>query len=95
MSRPFTCLLLGGVLAGVILGCETQPPAVRESTTTIVEEDEAIDAPDTTVQPDNGVEVGVGGGQGVDVNVNRGSSGTNAPGATTDINPTGNPDTAR
>jgi hypothetical protein len=86
--RLANCLLIG-LLAVAPAGCEPRPVVDGDDDTTIIEEDDSTietDGVDTTpAQPRNGVDVEVGGREGVDVNVapgqtapaDSGTSGTN------------------
>jgi hypothetical protein len=72
MSRFFTALL-AGVFAAALIGCGPQPVVVDpdgDDDTTVIERDVEVVEPGTSAtDSDNGVQVDVGGREGVDVKV--------------------------
>jgi hypothetical protein len=86
MIHSFGRFLLAGFFAIGATGCEPRPVVVDpdDGDTTVIEDDADVDVvPDgTTTEPRTGVDVQVGGEEGVDVNVNP---------APPDSTPTGSP----
>ena len=73
MTHSLGKYLLAGLLSVASLGCEPRPVVVDpdDGDTTIIEDDADVVVPDgSTTQPETGVDVRVGGGEGVDVDVN-------------------------
>jgi hypothetical protein len=93
MTRSLSRWLLAGLVTIVSLGCEPRPVVVDpdDGDTTVIEDDADVEVvPDTTTtQPGTGVDVQVGGDEGVDVNVNPPST-QNPSGSSTDSTPTTN-----
>ena len=87
MTHSLGKYLLAGLLSVASLGCEPRPVVVDpdDGDTTIIEDDADVVIPDgSTTQPETGVDVRVGGGEGVDVDVNPAQPGSNPSGASTD-----------
>ena len=95
MKRTFGNCLLASLFAIVFMGCEPRPVVVDpdDGDTTIIEDDADVEVvPNgTTTQPETGVDVRVGGGEGVDVDVNPPTTGSNASGSSTDPGQSNNP----
>ena len=74
MTRSLCGWFLAGLFAVVSLGCEPRPVVIApdDGDTTVIEDDADVEVvPNTTTsQPETGVDVRVGGEDGVDVNVN-------------------------
>ena len=87
MSHSLGRYLLAGLLSVASVGCEPRPVIVDpdDGDTTIIEDDADVVVPNgSTTQPETGVDVRVGGGESVAVDVNPEQSGTNPSGTSTD-----------
>jgi hypothetical protein len=87
MTHSLGKYLLAGLLSVASLGCEPRPVVVDpdDGDTTVIDDDADVVVPDgSTTQPETGVDVRVGGGEGVDVDVNPAQPGSSPSGASTD-----------